>query len=60
MCKWRVTYRWKALNKGYKFTLDFISIRGLHAKLWAPKIVKVRVEGISGLPKQNDIWVLVS
>jgi hypothetical protein len=34
-CKWRVTYRWKALDKGYNFTLDLISIGGLHAKLWA-------------------------
>jgi hypothetical protein len=30
-------YRWKALNEIYNFALDFISIRGLLAKLWGPK-----------------------
>jgi len=36
---WRqhATYHWKDLDKGYNFSLDFISIRGLHAKLWAPQ-----------------------
>jgi hypothetical protein len=33
VCKWRATYRWKALNKGYNFYLNFISIGGLHTKL---------------------------
>jgi hypothetical protein len=33
VCKWRATYRWKALNKGYNFDLNLISIRGLHKKL---------------------------
>jgi hypothetical protein len=41
-----VTYRWKALNKGYNFVFDLISIKGLHAKLWAPKVAKVLVVGI--------------
>jgi hypothetical protein len=36
-CKWRATYRWKALNEGYNFALDLISIKGLHAKLWRPQ-----------------------
>jgi hypothetical protein len=49
VCRWRVTYRWKHLNKGYNFTLDLISIESLHAKLWAPKVIKVRVVGISRL-----------
>jgi hypothetical protein len=31
--RWRVTYRWKTLNKGYKFSSNLISIKGLHAKL---------------------------
>jgi hypothetical protein len=44
-----VTYFWKDLDKGYNFSLDLISIRGLHAKLWAPKVVGVPVVGISGL-----------
>jgi len=51
--KWRATYRWKALNKGYNFALDLISIRGLHAKLWCPKVAKVLTLAISGLPLWN-------
>jgi len=50
MFKWHATYRWKALNKRYNFALDIISIGGLHAKLWAPKVAGVRATGISGLP----------
>jgi len=45
-----VTYRWKYLDKGYNFALDLISIRGLHAKLWALKVAKVSVVGILELP----------
>ncbi len=48
MCRWHATYHWKALDKCYNFPSDLISIGGLHAKLWAPKIAR-----------QNDIWVLV-
>jgi hypothetical protein len=40
----------KALNEGYNFALDFISIEGLHAKLWAFKVVGVLTVGISRLP----------
>jgi hypothetical protein len=40
-CKWRATYRWKDLDEGYNFASDFISIGGLHVKLWAPKVVGV-------------------
>jgi hypothetical protein len=36
-----VTYRWKALDKGYNFVLDLISIKGLHTKLWGPKVAGV-------------------
>jgi len=61
--RWRVRYCSKALDEGYSFALDLISIGGLHAKLWAPKVVGVPNVGISGLPLrilgQNDIWVLV-
>ncbi len=49
-CRWRATYRWKNLNKGYNFALDLISIEGLHIKLWAPKVVGVQTMGILGLP----------
>jgi len=30
--------------------LDLISIKGLHTKLWAPKVVRVLSLGILGLP----------
>jgi len=37
--RWRATYCWKDLDEGYNFSLDLISIEGLHEKLWGPKIV---------------------
>jgi hypothetical protein len=37
-CRWHATYRWKDLDEGYNFALDCISIRGMHEKLWAPKL----------------------
>jgi len=43
---WHVTYRWKSINEGYNLALDLISIRGLHTKLWAPKVAGVPVVGI--------------
>jgi len=49
MCKWHATYCWKSL-KGYKFALDLVSIGGLHAKLWAPKVMGVPTLGISRFP----------
>jgi len=49
-CKWRATYLWKALNEGYNFALDLISIWGLHEKLWLPKVAGVPTLTISGLP----------
>jgi hypothetical protein len=51
--RWRATYCWKALDKDYNFTLDLITIRGLHAKLWAPKVAGVRTMGISRLPSPD-------
>jgi hypothetical protein len=48
--QWRATYHWKVLNKGYNFVLDLISIRGLHTKLWGPKVTRVPTLAISGLP----------
>jgi hypothetical protein len=41
---------WKALDEGYNFALDFISIEGLHTKLWGPKVARVPILGISKLP----------
>ncbi len=49
-CRWRETYRWKDLDKGYKFASNLISIGGLHAKLWGPKVIGVSTLGISGPP----------
>jgi hypothetical protein len=55
-------------QQGLQKNLDFISIVGLHTKLWAPKVTRVPTLGILGLPLgsfglrvlgQNDIWVLV-
>jgi len=48
--RWLATYHWKALDKGYNFSLHFISIRGFHVKLWAPKVARVPTLAISGLP----------
>ncbi len=53
VCKWLVKYHWKSLNEGYNFASNLIVIGGLHAKLWAPKVVGVPVVGISGLPFGN-------
>jgi hypothetical protein len=51
--KWLMTYRWKDLDERYNFALDLISIRGLHIKLWAPKVARVLVVRILGLPFGN-------
>jgi hypothetical protein len=47
--KWRATYRWKALNKGSKFSLDLIAIGLVNAKLWAPQVTGIPIVGIPGL-----------
>jgi len=49
-CRWCATYRWKALDEGYNFASNIISIRGLHAKLWRPKVAGVPIVAISRLP----------
>ncbi len=54
MCRWCVTYHWKALDEGYKFALNLISIGGLHAKLWGPKVIRIPTLGISGLPNGSS------
>jgi hypothetical protein len=61
-CRWHVTYRSKALNEGYNFTLDFISIRGLQIKLWAPKVtgvpsLKISRPPLGKVPGQKTIWM---
>jgi hypothetical protein len=52
-CRWFMTYCWKDLDKGYKFVLDLILIRGLHTKLWVPKVIIVPTLGILGLPFES-------
>jgi hypothetical protein len=49
-CRWRAIYHWKYFNEGYNFSLDLISIEGLHTKLWGPKIVGVSTLAISRFP----------
>jgi hypothetical protein len=50
VCKWSATHRWKALDKGYNFSSDFIMIGGLHKKLCTLKVTRVPSVQISGLP----------
>jgi hypothetical protein len=64
-CRWRATYRWKDVEKGYNFATNLTSIGGLHTKLWNPKIAKIPIskfwefqDSHLGVPGQNDIWVL--
>jgi hypothetical protein len=57
-CKWQAIYRWKALDNGYNFSLDLITIKGLHTKLWAPKVVGVLGVEIMGLPSDSHLGVL--
>jgi len=62
-CRWHVTNCWKAFNKGYNFTWNPISIEGLHINYGPPKLWKSQVwefqDSHLGVPKQNDIWLLV-
>ncbi len=50
ICRQRVKYHWKALDKGYNFASDCISIWSLLAKLWGSKVVGVPTWAISGFP----------
>jgi hypothetical protein len=50
ICRVFATYCWKALNESYNFAWDYISIKGLLAKLWGSKVVGVPTGAISGLP----------
>jgi hypothetical protein len=43
--RWSVTHRWKALDESYNFASNLITIRGLHRKLCALKVVKIPVVG---------------
>jgi hypothetical protein len=46
VCRRHSTY----LDKDYNFVIKLISIRGLHNKLWAFKVVGVLILGILGFP----------
>jgi hypothetical protein len=50
MCKQRATYHWKALDKGYNFASELITIEGLHRNLCALKVAGVVVVKILRLP----------
>jgi hypothetical protein len=56
---WCATYHWNALDKGYNFALNHISIGGLPTKLWAPKVTEVPTLRTSGLLRQKVIWALI-
>jgi hypothetical protein len=47
--KRHVIYFWKNFDKGYNFVLDLTSIRSLHKKLWASKVMRIPILGIVGL-----------
>jgi hypothetical protein len=51
VCRWLVTYCWKALNKGYNFASSLISVKGLHTKLWAPKVATLGISGLESWDK---------
>jgi hypothetical protein len=57
--KRRTIYHWKSLDEGYNFVSDIISIGGLHAKLWSPKVVGVPTLTV-GVPGENVIWMWAS
>jgi len=48
--RWHTTYCWKALNEGYNFALDLVSIKGFHTKLCTPKVIGIPILEILGLP----------
>ncbi len=50
VCRWRATYRWKDLDKGYNCALNLIWIQGLHVKLRRPKVTRRPTLAILGLP----------
>jgi hypothetical protein len=49
-CRWCATCRWKNLDASYNFASDLISIGGLLAKFWRPKVTGTPTWVILGLP----------
>jgi hypothetical protein len=58
-CKWCETYCCKALNEGYNFALDLISIGGLYTKLWGPKFETSCGSDALPTPWRTQMWVQV-
>jgi hypothetical protein len=52
-CRWHATRHWKSLDECYNFSLDLISIQGLHPKLWGPKVAGILTLAISRLPLRS-------
>jgi hypothetical protein len=48
VCRRHATYSWKAIDEGYNFSLYFIAITSLHAKLCASKVARIPIVRISG------------
>jgi hypothetical protein len=51
--RWHATYRWKAIDKSYNFSLNIISIGGLQKKLWASKVARIPISRILGLQLES-------
>jgi len=62
--KWSVTYCWKALDKGYNFSINLITIESMHTKLWGPKSRESQFWEFQnshlGVPGHNSIWMWAS
>jgi hypothetical protein len=46
-CRRLAKYCWKTLDESYNFALNLASIKSLHTKLWASKVVGLLILGIS-------------
>ncbi len=64
MCRWCATYCWKDIDESYNFGLNLISIKGLHAKLWAPKSWECQLwefrDSHLRVARQNVLWMWAS
>jgi hypothetical protein len=61
VCRWHATYHWKALDDGYNFALDLISIWGYKQSYGAPKSQESQLwefqDSQVGDSRQSDIWM---
>jgi hypothetical protein len=55
-CRQRVTYHWKALNKGYNFALDLIAIRGMVPESWEFQLWEFQDSHL-GVSRPKTIWM---